>query len=611
MFPSSRWRPALLAATFGLAGALVRVEAATAPTAPMAPASSKLDAPLFYQLLIGELELRAGEPGTAFEVILDAARRTRDEALFSRAVTIALQARAGEQALAATKVWRTTLPASMEPVRLQLQILAALNRMGDAAEPLQALIDGTPAADRERLFNALPRFLQRAPDRQQTAKLLETVLQRYTTGSGATPAVATAARVAIARGWLAAGDAPRALALAQEARQADPAAAAPVLLAIELMPGQPAAEAMVTAYLQQPGADPQLRLAYARALTLGQRYVDAVQQLEVITREQPKLAAALLSLGALQLELRRPKEAEAALLRYVELVQAAPPDKVAPAPDPADAAAGEDDGDDAAAASESTADPGLTQAWLMLAQVAEQRGDFAAAEGWLARVDDPQRAIEVQTRRAGLLARQGKVDQARSLIRAVPERNPADARAKLVAEAGVLRDVKRWQDAFDVMTTANQRFADDPDLLYEQSMFAEKLDRMDEMERLLRRVIALRPDNAHAHNALGYSLADRGQRLEEARALIVRALELSPGDPFITDSLGWVEFRLGNTSEALRLLRSAYASRPDPEVAAHLGEVLWTANQRDEARRIWRDAKTRDANNEVLRDTLARLKVDL
>jgi Flp pilus assembly protein TadD len=149
----------------------------------------------------------------------------------------------------------------------------------------------------------------------------------------------------------------------------------------------------------------------------------------------------------------------------------------------------------------------------MLAQVAEQRGDFTAAEGWLARVDDPQRAIEVQTRRAGLLARQGKVDQARSLIRAVPERNPADARAKLVAEAGVLRDVKRWQDAFDVMTTANQRFADDPDLLYEQSMFAEKLDRMDEMERLLRRVIALRPDNAHAHNALGYSLADRGQRL--------------------------------------------------------------------------------------------------
>jgi tetratricopeptide (TPR) repeat protein len=611
MSSPSRWRPALLAATLGLAGGLARVDAATSPTAPLAPAApvnSRLDAPLFYQLLIGEMELRAGQPGTAFEVILDAARRTRDEALFSRAVSIALQARAGDQALAATQAWRAALPASMEPLRLQLQILAALNRMGDAGEPLLALIEGTPAADRERLINALPRFLQRAADRQQTAKLLESVLQRYTTAGGSNPApVATAARVAIARGWLAAGDGPRALTLAQDARQADPAAAGPVLLAIDLMPSQPAAEALVTTYLQQPGADPQLRLIYARVLTVGQRYVDAVQQLEIIIREQPLLAAAHLSLGALQLELRRPKEAEVALLRYVELAQAAPREPVAgPASKDEDDAA-----DDDIADAEPAADPGLSQAWLMLAQIAEQRGDFAAAEGWLTRIEDPQRALEVQTRRAGLLARQGKVDQARSLIREAPERNAGDARAKLVAEAGVLRDVKRWQDAFDVMSTANQRFVDDADLLYEQSMVAEKLDRLDEMERLLRRVIALKPDNAHAHNALGYSLADRGLRLDEAHALIVRALELAPGDPFITDSLGWVEFRRGNTSEALRHLRAAYASRPDPEVAAHLGEVLWAANQRDEARRIWRDAKTRDAGNEVLRETLARLKVEL
>jgi tetratricopeptide (TPR) repeat protein len=345
---------------------------------------------------------------------------------------------------------------------------------------------------------------------------------------------------------------------------------------------------------------------------LAQRYVDAVQQLEVITREQPTLAAAQLSLGALQLELRRLKEAEAALLRYVELAQAPPrdgPGTATTAPAPAEAPTDDEDEDDVVA--EPATDPGLSQAWMMLAQIAEQRGDIAAAEGWLARIDDPQRALEVQTRRATLLAKQGKVDEARRLIREAPERSPADARAKLVAEAGVLRDLKRWQDAFEVMSTANQRFPDDPDLLYEQSMVAEKLDRMDEMERLLRRVIELRPDNAHAHNALGYSLADRGLRLEEARALIVRALELAPGDPFITDSLGWVEFRLGNNAEALRHLRLAYSSRPDPEVAAHLGEVLWVTDQRDEARRIWRDAKSRDAANEVLRETLARLKVEL
>jgi Flp pilus assembly protein TadD len=134
---------------------------------------------------------------------------------------------------------------------------------------------------------------------------------------------------------------------------------------------------------------------------------------------------------------------------------------------------------------------------------------------------------------------------------------------------------------------------------------------MAEMETLLRRVIALKPDDAHAHNALGYSLADRGQRLPEARQLIERALQLAPGDPFITDSLGWVEFRLGNKDAALRLLRQAYASRPDTEIGAHLGEVLWALGQRDEARRIWRESKGRDAANEVLRETLARLRVDL
>ena len=217
----------------------------------------------------------------------------------------------------------------------------------------------------------------------------------------------------------------------------------------------------------------------------------------------------------------------------------------------------------------------------------------------------------MQARRASILAHQGKISEARDLIRKVPERNADDARAKLVAEAGLLRDAKRWKDAFEVLGTAVQRQPDDTDLLYEQAMMAEKLDRLDDMERLLRRVIAIKPDHAQAHNALGYSLADRALRLGEARTLIQRALELQPGDPFITDSLGWVEYRMGNRDEALRLLRQAYHARPDPEIAAHLGEVLWAYGQRDEARRVWQEAKGRDAANDVLRETLARLKVTL
>jgi Flp pilus assembly protein TadD len=142
-------------------------------------------------------------------------------------------------------------------------------------------------------------------------------------------------------------------------------------------------------------------------------------------------------------------------------------------------------------------------------------------------------------------------------------------------------------------------------------MMAEKLERMDDMERLLRRVIELKPDSPHARNALGYSLADRRLRLPEARELIARALELAPGDPFITDSLGWVEFRLGNLPEALKHLQTAYSARPDPEIGAHLGEVLWALGRTDEARKVWRDVQTREPSNEVLRETLARLQVKL
>jgi len=623
-----RWHSAIAATAVSLATlpALHAAPAATpaappvaAPAAkaaedsPAAAINSPLDAPLFYQLLIGELELRAGEAGTAFEVVLDAARRTGDAALYRRAVDIALQARAGDLALAATQGWRKAIPDSMDALRLQLQILSALNKLGEAAEPLRTLLRLTSEAERPGLIAALPRFLQRANDRAVTAALLEEVLTPYL----ANKATVVPARVALGRGWLAAGSSERALALAVQAQRDDPTAPGPVLLAMELMASQPAAETLVTAHLQQPKADPAMRLAYVRVLTSSQRYADAVRQLEVVTREQPELAPPFLSLGALHLELKQAKQGEAALLRYVALAQARASTATGAAGAAGATAAGAASGAASAAEGEDEEDgatpdeQGLVQAWLMLAQAAEQRADYKAAESWLARIDDPKRALEVQSRRASLLARQGRLEEARVLIRNAPESDPGDARAKLIAEASLLRDVKRWQDAYDVLATANQRFADDSDLLYEQAMMAEKLNRLDDMERMLRRVIALKPESAHAHNALGYSLVDRSQRLAEARALIQRALELAPGDPFITDSLGWAEFRLGNAEEALRLLRKAYAARPDPEIAAHLGEVLWSVGQRDEARRVWRDARTRDAANDVLRETLSRLKADL
>jgi tetratricopeptide (TPR) repeat protein len=583
----------------------VQTDAAAGPAAPVT--NSDLDEQLLYQLLVAEMALNTGDAGSAYELILEAAKRKRDEGLFRRSVDIALQARAGEQALAATKAWRTASPTSLDAIRLQLQVLLMLNRPGSVAEPLNALLRQIPDVERPGLISALPRLLERASDAPGVAAVIEKALQPYREAP-ADEATRVAARVALGRAWLQAREPDRALALAREVQSLAPASPSAALLALDLMRERPPAEALVTEHLRRADADPAVRQAYVRQLMAAQRYGDAIAQLELTTQRQPEQPAAYLSLGALHLELKHVKEGEAALLRYLDLMQAQAEKGADPTPaTSAAAAAVQDDDDDDTARSDS----GLTQAWLMLAQSAEQRRDFAAAERWLAKVADPQRALEVQTRRAIMLARQGKMSQARALINGVPERRPEDGRAKLVAEATVLREVKQWRDAFEVLASANKRFIDDSDLLYEQAMVAEKLNRLTEMESLLRRVIALKPDNAHAHNALGYSLADRQLRLPEARQLVQRALELSPGDPFITDSLGWVEFRLGNRDEALRLLRRAYASRPDTEIAAHLGEVLWAAGQRDEARRVWREGKARDASNDVLRETLARLHADL
>ena len=603
-------RAAMLAAALGCAavGAQPAAAPAAADVAPAPAAKSGLDAPLFYQLLIGEIELKSGRAGNAFEVILDAARRQNDESLYQRAVEIALQARAGDQALAATQVWRNAKPQSVAALRYQVQILLAINKVDETAEPLAAWLAAAPVIERPGLIAGLPGLLGRAPDSKRSLALIDKLVTPYLDE----PGTRTASRVALGRAQAAAGNTALALSLARSAQADDPAAPGPALLALDLLPGTPSGETLVTDYLAGADAEPAVRLAYVRVLTQSQRYVDASRQLERLTVDRPQLPEPWLTLGALRLELKQPREAEIALLRYVELAGEVPPAAVAAA----NAAgvgrvASDNEDDDDADGNTPAGGRDLTPAWLLLAQAAEQRGDLKAAEVWLAKVDNPQRLLDVQSRRAGLLARQGKVKEARAMIQAVPERTGDDARGKLVAEAQLLRDVKQWRDAAEVLATASARFPDDTDLVYEQAMVEEKLDRLADMERLLRRVIELKPDHPHAHNALGYSLADRGLRLPEARALIQRALELSPGDPFITDSLGWVEFRLGNRDEAARLLRQAYAARPDTEIAAHLGEVLWAMGQRDEARKVWQDARGRDTGNEVLRETLARLKVGL
>ena len=596
---ASRRTLAIAAALLWLAAGGSAVGAAEPPAEKVE--NSGLDAALFYQLLLGEIELRDGQAGSAYKTILDAAKRSKDEELFRRATEIALQARAADQAFSAVLAWRQALPDSLDALRYQIQLLIALNRVADVEEPLAALLRQTPRATLPALIDILPRFMARATDRDATAALVERALRPYADAAD----TRVPALVASGRAWLAAGDRAKALDLARRASDADPTAEGPALLALDLLPATPEAEAIVKRHLAGATRNPSVRLLYVRTLATSQRLAEATAEIEVLTRSDPKLAPPWLTLGALRLEMKQPREATAALQNYVRLVEggAAVNFGVAAAPQ----SSGGDDEDD----TPPNAGTALTQAFLLLAQAAEQSQDYPAAERWLARVDNPQRALEVQTRRASLLARQGKIKEARELIRRVPEQSPGDARAKLLAETELLRERKMYVEAEQVLGQASKAFPDDVDLLYEQAMLNEKLERLDEMERLLRRVIAIKADHPHAYNALGYSLAERKLRLPEARALIQKALELSPGEPSITDSMGWVEYRLGNRDEAIRLLRRAYLARPDPEIAAHLGEVLWSAGQSEEARRVFREARSRDAQNDVLRETLARLRVDL
>jgi len=542
---------------------------------------SALTAELFYEILMGEMTTRSGDPGSGYALVLDAARRLRDGKLFQRAVEIALQSRSGDAALAASRAWQETLPNSRDARRIELQILIALNRIGETVEPLRAEIAATPQIERPMLMAVIARNYSRASDKKLAASVVEQAL----VDELKSPTTGGLAWATVGRLRLNAGDTSGALDAAFKGQQLDPASDAPAALALEMIdPGQPLAEPIVTRHLaNNPKASPDLRIAYARVLVENRRYADSTAQLQALTAARPELAEPWLLLGSLQAQARQDAAAETSLKRYVDL------------------AANQKDAEDR--------QRGTTQAYLVLSQLAERRKDFTAAERWLARVDSTDELVIAQTRRAGLLARQGKLPQARELVRGLPERTAEDKKQKFLAEVQLLRDAKQFQAAYDMLAQASAAAPNDSDLVYDQAMVAEKLNRLDEMERLLRRLIELKPENQNAYNALGYSFADRKIRLDEARTLIQKAVQLAPEDPFIADSLGWVEFRLGNTTEAIRILEAAYKTRPDPEIGAHFGEVLWATGQKDRAVVIWKEALLSDAENETLQETLKRLRV--
>lgn len=544
-----------------------------------APEPSALDAQLFYELLVGELSASTGEPATGMPLLLDAARKTHDPALYQRAVELGLQARSGDAALAAARAWKQAFPQSQEANRYVLQILVLLNRLPDSVEPLRAAIQLAEPGERNAMLASVPRLYARVADHKAAAAAVEQALG----GAMQDKDTGAAAWTAVGRLRLAAGNRAGAVDAVRHAQAVNPQAEGPALLALEMIdPKQPEAEALFKQYLAGKPI-PELRMAYARVLVDGQRYAEAAEQVKAVTAQRPDYPEAWLVQGTLQLQDNQDGAAEASLKRYLELAPAQKSDEQRRA--------------------------GEAQAYLNLSRIAEKRRDYALANAWLDKIQDPQDLVAAQQRRASILARQGKLEDARKLIRALPERDPGDARLKMLAEVQLLRDAKQYKAAFGVLAKANAQEPFDPDLVYDQAMIAEKMGDVGEMERLLRVVIARKPDYPHAYNALGYSLAERNMRLPEAKELIQKALSFAPDDPFISDSLGWVEFRMGNRTEALRILDAAYKAKPDADIAAHLGEVLWSLGQRDRAQSVWKEGLLLNGDNDTLQETLKRLRV--
>jgi len=559
--------------------------AATAAV-PDSPPEVDLTSALLYQIMAAELALQRGDPGAAFATYLSVARQTRDARIARRATEIAVAGRAGPQALEAASLWRELAPTSREARQAYALLLAGSGRLAEA-EPLFAANlseSAHPAAELSQVQRALARAEDQAAAYAMLQRLAAPLLNQPELAADVHLTLATGAhRAGLARE--AAEEARAALALRPDDQRT--ALTVAQLLAQpqgkEDAAGRRQALQLLTDFLtRQPGAI-DVRLAYARLLLAdGQRDASATQFEQILTQDRQNLDA-LYALGVLSLDDRPPRARSRGYFeRYLQILETS----ASPAHDP-------------------------EPAYLNMARIAEDERRFEEALQWLARIEDGPQLFVARVRQAVVLAKLERVDEGRQLL---AELSPASDEQRwqiAIADGQVLREARRFEESYQVLSRALESAPDETALLYDTAMAAERLDRIDEMEKLLRRMMLLKPDDPHAYNALGYTFADRNVRLPEAFELIDKALELAPDDAHILDSMGWVYFRMGNLAKAREYLERAYQLRPEAEVGAHLGEVLWAQGEHDAARRIWRQVRADEPDNEILSATLARLQVRL
>ena len=520
---------------------------------------------LLFKMMLAEVAVQRGQPHIAVQTYLELARETRDPRVAQRATEVAWNARFVSAALEAAAIWLQADPASTQARQIMAALLVNQQQLAEAQPHLEKWL----AAERANVgqsFLQLNSLLARHKDRAAVLKLMQALAKPYPDVPEARLAVAQAAWNADAQ--------PVALDEARAALKLKPDWEVAALFVAQVLARRSNEEAarFLSEYLKAHPKARDVRLSYARLLVSAKNFAEARRQFELLVAEYPDnpdvgMAVALLAIQASDYD-----AAELQLKRILDL---------------------------------NYKDPDVARYYL--GQLNEERKRFEEALKWYSAVSEGEQYINARSRYAGILAKQGKLPEARRYLQEVPAQNSQQRVQLTQAEAQLLRDANQYQAAFEVLGDALEKMPNTPDLLYDHAMAAEKVNRLDVLEGNLKRLIKIRPDHAHAYNALGYTFADRNQRIEEAHGLIETALKLAPEDPFIMDSMGWVLYRMGRGQEGLGYLQKAFKLRPDAEIAAHLGEVLWALGERDQAKEIWDRALKAFPNNEALQGTLKRL----
>jgi Flp pilus assembly protein TadD len=540
--------------------------AAPGPRAPP-PNLPELDltGPLLYEMLLAEIALQRGSPGLAAQTYAELAKRTKDPRIARRAVEIANFARTPQYALEAARAWHEADPASPQALQMLAGLLVGARKV-DEAEPYLARLlasDGTAAANG---FLQLGRLLAGNPDKQANLRVVRSLAAKY-------PDLPQA-HLALAQAALAANDEAGALAETRRAAQLQPGWEAPAIFEAQILQRKSPAQAgkALAGFLDQYPKAREARLSYARLLVAERRLPEARAEFEKLLAAHPKDSDVIYAVGLLAAQLKDYATAETNLKRLLDL---------------------------------GFRDPNGVR--FTLGQVAEEQKNWKAATDWYLSIQRGEHYLPSRLRAASVMAKEGKLAEAREFLHTVNVSGEERIQL-LIAEAQLLREANQHREAFELLGKALEAQPEQPELLYDHALTAEKLERFEVLEGSLRKLIQLKPDHAHAHNALGYSFAERNLRLPEARKLIERALELAPEDYYIVDSLGWVLYRMGDLNGAAEQLRHAYLGRPDGEIGAHLGEVLWMMGERAEAERIWQDALKHHPANETLQETVKRLR---